>query len=62
MVLVKFRAFASLFGFLFVFEAAFGLLETHAGVHLKEVFEIVGYSVSVSETLFFENISTERGR
>lgn len=59
---MQFRAFADLLGFLLVLEAAFGLLETHAGVHLKEVFEIVGYSVSVSETLFFENISTERGR
>ena len=60
--LMQFRAFAALFGFLFVFEAAFGFFKAHAGVHLKEVLEIVGYSVSVSEALFFGNISTERRR
>ena len=42
--LVQSRSFSDLLGFMFVFEAAFGLLEAHAGVHLKEVLEIVGYS------------------
>ena len=37
----------------------FCLLKAHAGVHFKEVFEIIGYSVSVGETLFFGNVSTE---
>jgi len=48
--------------FLFVLEAAFGFFEAHAWVHLKEVLEIILYSVSVSEALFFGNISTERRR
>lgn len=39
--LMQFRAFAALFGFLFVFEAAFGFFKAHARVHLKEVLEIV---------------------
>ena len=60
--LVEFRAFADLLGFLLVFEAAFGFLEAHAGVHLKEVLEVVRHSVSVGEALFFGIISTERGR
>lgn len=60
--LMQFRAFAALFGFLFVFEAAFGFFKAHARVHLKEVLEIVGYSVSVGEALFFGNVSTERRR
>ena len=59
---MQFRAFADLLGFLFVLETAFGFLEAHAGVHLKEVLEIVGYSVSVGEALFFGNVSTERRR
>mgnify|MGYP006968283237 CR=1 FL=1 len=33
-VLVKFWAFADLLCFLFVLEAAFGLLEAHAGIHM----------------------------
>lgn len=45
--------------FLLVFEAAFGFLEVHAGVHVKKMFEIIGYSVSVGEALFFGNVSTE---
>lgn len=48
--------------FLIFFEAAFGFLEAHAGVHLKGMLEIIGYSVSVGEALFFGNISTERRR
>lgn len=38
---MEFGAFADLLGFLLVFEAAFCFLEAHAGVHLKEVLEIV---------------------
>lgn len=60
--LVEFRAFSDLLGFLLVLEAAFGFLEAHAGVHFKEVFEVVGYSISVGEALFFGNVSTERRR
>lgn len=60
--LVEFRAFADLLGFLLVFEAAFGFLEAHAGVHLKEVLEIIGDSVAVGEALVFGNVSTERRR
>ena len=48
--------------FLFVLEAAFCFLKAHAGVHLKEVLEIVRLSTSVGEALFFGNISTERRR
>ena len=59
---VESRSFALLLGFLLVLEAAFGFLEAHAGVHLKEVFEIVRHSVTVGEALFFGNISTERRR
>lgn len=59
---MQFWAFADLLGFLLVLEAAFGFLEVHAGVHLKEVLEIVWYSVTVGEALFFGNISTERRR
>lgn len=59
---MEFRAFAELLGFLFVFEAAFGFLEAHAGVQLKEVLEIIGYSVTVGEALFFGNVSTDRRR
>lgn len=33
-----------------------GFLEAHAGVYLKEVLEIIGYSVTVGEALFFVNI------
>lgn len=54
---VESRSFALLLGFLLVLEAAFGFLEAHAGVHLKKVLEIIWYSVSVSEALFFGNIS-----
>ena len=61
-LLVEFRAFASLLGFLFVLETAFGFLEAHAGMHLKEVFEVVRHSVTFGEALFFGNISTERRR
>ena len=59
---MQFRAFADLLGFLFVLEAAFGFLEAHAGVHFKEVLEVVWHSVTVGEALFFGNISTERRR
>ena len=54
--------FAALLGFLLVLEAVFGFLEAHAGVHFKEVLEIVGYSITVGEALFFGNVSTERRR
>lgn len=57
---MEFGTFADLVGFLFVLETGFSFLEAHAGVHLKEVLEIVGYSVIVGEALFFGNISTER--
>lgn len=35
--LMQFRAFSDLLGFLLVFEAAFGFLEVHAGVHVKKM-------------------------
>lgn len=51
-----------LLGILFVLEAAFGSLEAHAGVHFKEVLEVVLHSVTVGEALFFGDIFTERWR
>lgn len=59
---MKFRTFDALFGFLLVAETVPRFLDAHAGVHLKEVLEIVGYSATVGEALFFGNISTERRR
>ncbi len=42
--LMQFRTLAELLGFLLVLEAVFGIFEAHTGVHLKEVFEVVGHS------------------
>ena len=43
---------------------AYKLVEivAHAGVQFKEVLEVVMQSVTVSEALFFGNVSTERIR
>lgn len=51
-----------LLGILLVYEAAFGFIEAHAGVHFKEVLEVVLHSVTVGEALFFGDILTERWR
>ena len=59
---MQFRTFEALFGFLLITETVQGFLEAHAGVHFKEVLEVVRNSVTVGEALFFGNISTERRR
>lgn len=48
--------------FLFVTETVQGFLYTHAGVHFKEMLEVVRHSTTAGKALFFGNISTERRR
>ena len=57
---MQFRTFEALFGFLLVLETVQGFLDAHAGVHFKEVLEIIGYSAAVGEPLFFGYTSSER--
>ena len=59
---MQFWTFEALFGFLLVSETVQGFLDAHAGVHFKEVFEVVRHSITVGEALFFGNVSTERRR
>ncbi len=59
---MQFRPFSALFCFLLVTETVQSLFNAHAGVHFKEVLEVVRQSVTVSEALFFRNVSTERRR